>query len=361
MRKGENIRKRKDGRWEARILDTAKNKYVSVYAKTYKDVKDKKEKLTSKHIPTQNTNKNLTIKDSTILYLDSIKESVKPSTYSCYYGTIQAHINNSIGSVFLKDITQNTINSFISQKLKNGRVDNKGGLSAKTVKDITLILNNCLKLQNLHFNYKVPSCKNKEIRCLTKQDYQKLLVYLKFNTDNVKLGILIALLTGIRLGEICALKWKNIDFAEGCLNITHTVQRIKNTDINAKKKTKIIIDTPKSTYSIRTIPLQTYLLDIMSNLKREDDIFILKNSYKFMEPRTLQNKFKDILDFCKIEDINFHALRHTFATQCLEKNVDVKTLSEILGHSSVKFTLDRYVHTSIQHKKNQMEKLTVNF
>ncbi len=164
---------------------------------------------------------------------------------------------------------------------------------------------------------------------------------------------------GIRLGEICALKWEDINFQTQTLKINKTIQRIKNLDENAVTKTKIIIDAPKSQKSIRDIPIPSFMLDLLEKNKADKNSYLLTGTPKYIEPRVYQDMFKKYLKESGINDIKFHALRHTFATRAIEKDFDIKSLSEILGHSSVKFTLERYVHPSDEYKRQNMEKLSV--
>ena len=137
------------------------------------------------------------------------------------------------------------------------------------------------------------------------------------------------------------------------------MQRLKNLDKNAKTKTKIVIDTPKSQKSIRDIPIPSFLLELLKEYKSGDKSYILTSTTDYIEPRSYQKKFKSCLENARIPDTNFHALRHTFATRAIEQGCDIKSLSEMLGHSSVKFTMERYVHPSNEHKKMNLEKLAV--
>ena len=170
--------------------------------------------------------------------------------------------------------------------------------------------------------------------------------------------MLIAFYAGARLGELCALQWSDIDFGTGILYITKTLQRIKDTDPNSTKKTKMVIDAPKSKKSVRAIPLSAYLLCLLKQWKQEQPStnYVLSGREKYIDPRVLQDCFKGYLKQAKVEPTKFHALRHTFATRAKEQQFDDKSLSELLGHSSVRFTLERYVHSSIDTKRASMER-----
>lgn len=173
--------------------------------------------------------------------------------------------------------------------------------------------------------------------------------------------MLLSLFTGIRVGEICALRWEDISFSEQTIYVHQTMQRLQDRS-NSTNKTKIVITTPKSACSIRTIPLPEELLPILEAHRTTSTGYLLTNSdQNYIEPRTMQNRFKKALQICSIENANYHSLRHTFATRCIELGFDIKSLSEILGHASVNITLNRYVHPSLELKKENMQRLSVLF
>ena len=168
------------------------------------------------------------------------------------------------------------------------------------------------------------------------------------------IGILICLYTGIRIGELCALRWENIDLRNATITINKTVQRVRNA--NSNSKTKINFDSPKSQSSSRTIPIPSFLVQKLMKYKR-DKGYILRDNGKFTDTRNISRRFKQLLQQADIDEVNFHILRHTFSTRALELGFDAKTLSEILGHSSVTTTLNLYAHVLPEHKKKEMEKL----
>ena len=197
----------------------------------------------------------------------------------------------------------------------------------------------------------------KPLRVLSSIEQQKLSEYLFANLNSCNLGILICLYTGLRIGEICALKWEDISLEEQSLYVHHTMQRLQ-TSRTGKSKTTVIISTPKSDCSIRTIPIPNDMLALLQEQKQPDNAYVLTgSSHRYMEPRTLQYRFRVIMRRCEIENVNFHVLRHTFATRCVELGFDIKSLSEILGHASVNITLNRYVHPSRELKQKNMDKL----
>ncbi|GHU38100.1 hypothetical protein FACS1894105_11450 [Clostridia bacterium] len=183
------------------------------------------------------------------------------------------------------------------------------------------------------------------------------------NLTLVNFGVILAKSTGIRVGELCALQWSDFNLDKGTVCINKTIQRIKNFDLNASTKTKIVITEPKSQKSVREIPLPYNIIAIVNKLYNFDnnESYILTNTQKFMETRIIQRKFKKILDFLGIIYVKAHSLRHLFATRAVENGFDIKSLSEILGHSTVKFTLDRYVHSSFELKRESMNKMASCF
>jgi len=235
-------------------------------------------------------------------------------------------------------------------------------MSPKTVNDMVSLLMQIIKSHcQFELDIEKPSCRLKEVSVFTETEYNKLKTYLSIGTDTSKLGIITAMLTGVRIGELCALKWENIDLENGTLLIDKTIQRVENTDNSQDSKTKIIIDTPKSNASVRTIPIPTILLIKLRKFKSPENSYVLTNTEKFIEPRIYQRHFKGYLQDCNIRDNNFHTLRHTFATMAISRGMDIKTLSVLLGHTDVGFTMKRYVHPNIEHKRAQIEKMAVGF
>lgn len=374
-RTGENIYKRKDGRWEGRYIASydgnGKAKYKYLYAKTYAEVKSKllkaKHEISSASIIEKNNDRE---KYEFWLYewLKTKRLSVKESTYIRYQNIIKNHINPELGKYPINKISTALIENFVSDKLTGGRLDGNGGLSAKTMSDILVIIKESFKYAQGSGVFTICSFdriafkkSSHEMRVLSVSEQKRLISVLFDNIDNYKLGVFICLYTGIRIGELCALQWKNISFSEKTLKVEHTMQRLQCEDPNALYKTRIIVTEPKSNAALRTIPLPDFVLETIKPFVGSPNTYILSGECKsVIEPRTMQNRFKGYLDEGKIEDANFHSLRHTFATRCVEAGFDVKTLSEILGHSSVKITLDRYVHSSMELKRNNMEKLSLS-
>lgn len=372
-RRGENIHKRKDGRWEARIITKQVNnqsKYQSVYAHSYSDLKAKLKKLDDIKINASNNNKKL-FQEIAYDWLKQVKQSVKESTFSRYYNIVKKHIVPYFAKIKGADVNNFMVQEFIQEKYTNGRIDGKGKLSPKSVHDIYSVLTQIIKfaekknyIKNFDYDITLPKLEEYSCNVFSDSDKIKLEQFVSLNTDLKKLGILLVMYTGIRIGELCALKWSDIDIENGILSITKTLQRMQNTDDKSKQKTKIIIGKPKSQKSIRTIPLQSFLVETLKGFKDKysDNSYLLTGSeWKYTEPRAYEKVYKGFLKQCNISNIKFHALRHTFATTAVERNFDPKSLSEILGHSTVRFTLDRYVHPSDKVKRENMERLVSNY
>lgn len=198
------------------------------------------------------------------------------------------------------------------------------------------------------------------LRVLSPQEQQRLTVYLYDNMELCNLGILVCMYSGLRIGELCALRWENILWNEQCIYVKETMQRLQNTDISGTlmSKTSIVISAPKSACSIRKIPIPEQLFSLLRIYECESSTFLMTGTKSYIEPRTLQYRFKRITEKCNIYDVKFHSLRHTFATRCVELGFDIKSLSEILGHANVNITLNRYVHPSMEQKQKNMNLLS---
>ena len=366
-KKGENIYKRKDGRWEGRYIkartSTGKIVYGYVYSKTYRETKIKlKEKSSNINRFTQpQTQLFATIASE---WFESIKAYTKISTQNKYYNLLTLYILPQYGKQTFDAITYEFIESYCRLLLKSGEKKEQG-LSSKTVNDVLSIIRNITKFASKKGIYVAcdPSAiqvkqDSKTIRVLNIVEQKQLCTYILKNPDPCNLGILVCLFTGLRIGEICALRWEDVSLLERTIYIHQTLQRVQNLSANVPK-TKIIITTPKSACSIRTIPLPDELYNILIKHQKASVGYLLTNDdNKFVEPRTLQNKFKKILRDIHITDTNFHTLRHTFATRCIELGFDIKSLSEILGHATVNITMNRYVHPTLEMKKKNMQKLS---
>lgn len=361
-RRGENIYKRKDGRWEGRyksgIKADGKAKYSSIYGKTYAEVKAE---LSEKRIKTavSAVPKNLTLNNLFSMWFSDIRLKVKESTYMNYQMKYEKHISSSLGKALYERLTVEKINDFIQTKLSSG-------LSAKYTADIVAVIKSVCRFAKKRFGYEdksvfmvIPKAKTKEKELLDKTEQTRLNNYLITNPTLSNVGILLSAATGMRIGELCALKWENINLERRILTVRNTVQRIKN--IDGETATKLIVTSPKSSSSIREIPLPEFIIPLLSSIKENNNCYLLSGTGCIIEPRVMQYRFKSILKELKLSDVSFHSLRHLFATNCIAIGVDVKSLSEILGHSSVEITLNRYVHSSMEQKAKYMKSVSALF
>ena len=368
-RKGENIFKRKDGRWEGRYIkayDGEKAVYGYVFGKTYSEVKNKKSealkriKIEKNQMSTQN--KKTKFENIARQWLEGLKPIRKKSTIVKYMGQLKNYLIPAFGNFNLSEITNENIISFSNKLLTEGRNGQK--LSPKSVSDILSRMKSIRRfalIRGYEVNY-VPNVveiplRQEQIRVLTVNEENKLLRYLKKHFDLTALGILLSLFTGLRIGELCALKWSDFSFVDKEFRVQRTMQRLHNLDDDSEKKTFIEIDTPKTPSSLRKIPIPAELMKYLKSAYVEDAYVLSGSKDKFIEPRTMENRFKSILKKCGVSRINFHALRHSFATKCVELGFDIKSLSEILGHANVNITLNRYVHPSMKLKHANMNKL----
>ncbi len=366
MAKGENIFKRKDGRWEARYIKghelSGKIIYGFCYGKTYKEAKEKVTKFKADIINGKDIG-SLNSKHRFNYYCDEWlkqnKNKIKNSTYVKYETIIEKHIKPKLGSCYPTALNTNLIELF-SDKLIY-----EDGLSPKTAKDILSSLRSVLKYTSKQFNHNFPRIDisypkdiKKEMRVLSKEEQSRFIQYLIDDIDSCKFGVIIALYTGIRIGELCALRWNNISIKDKIIKITSTMQRLKDVSVNPQAKTTVVINSPKSNTSSRIIPMTDYITALCKEMNpQSSNAFILTGNENFMEPRTLQYRLGKYTKECCLEGVHFHTLRHTFATRCIEAGFEIKSLSEILGHSTTTITLDRYVHSSIELKRDNMQKL----
>ncbi len=291
------------------------------------------------------------------LWKEEKRQFVKKSTLAAYSLIVETHLQPAFGN--LTAVTENDVQDFVLHKLN-------GGLSQKTIKDMLIVLRMILKF-GAKKNYCVyapidvifPTDRERqELEVLSIANQKIIMRFVEENFTFRNLGIFICLSTGIRIGEICALTWDDIDTENGVIHIRKTIQRIYVKE-NGIKKTELLIDTPKTATSMRDIPMIKDLYEILKPLKKvvNNDYFVLTNEATPTEPRTYRNYYKKLLDKLGIPPIKFHGLRHSFATRCIESKCDYKTVSVILGHSNISTTLNLYVHPNYEQKKKCIDKM----
>lgn len=377
-RHGENIRKRIDGRWEGRykVFDENRGKYIyrSVYGRDYAETKERlflarlspacndTEKKTPAEETGGNSRKSADGDGSTVLFSQAAGEWLaelsgkrKYSTYIKYDTVYRTHLAGSIGSCRLS--------SDMAQQLQEKIFDHlsRKELSESLQKSVVCVANQIIAFANRHYLTGVPmlerlpvKARMKTVGIFSRTEQIMLLDCIYGRMDKFMAAVLLCLYAGLRLGELCALRWTDIDFNGKSLTVNQTVQRIS---VPGNMTKTILLETdPKSESSRRTIPLTEDFLEILSRFKGEQPYVF--GGEKPLDPRTMQYRFKKILREAGIDGGIFHTLRHTFATNCVENGMDVKTLSELLGHSDVKITLNRYVHPTMDSKRKQIGALS---
>lgn len=348
-----NIYKRKDGRYEGRVYlgkdKDNKRKYKSYYGLTMEEVRQKYSASMQSYDNISCVKTNMTVKELVFEWLDVIATHVKNSTMSNYKMKLYKHIIPAFGTFKCSDLRSREIYVFVESKIKNG-------LSARYVTDILVLLKSIFKYAKREYNIKnvidgiiMPRKSKTHIRLFTEQEERVLKKHISENLDITSMGISISLYTGLRIGELCALQWRDVDFEKRILTVRKTIQRIQRP--NRTHKTELTITEPKSEKSKREIPIPSCLFEIMSKFRGKDDDYVLSGKTSPIEPRTMQYRFTKILKNANLPSVHFHSLRHAFATRAIELGFDVKTLSELLGHSSIELTLNRYVHTSMDRKR----------
>lgn len=294
------------------------------------------------------------------MWLISNKVHIKHSTYDKYNYIIERHIIPDLGDLPVTMLNSVKINEFLNNKLTSGSIETGEPLAPSYVGTMSLIIsstmqfaaneNYCSQLKNPIFK---PSNNSNNFHILERKDSIKLTNHIAEDLDETGLGILLALYTGLRIGEVCALKWEDIDFHNSLIYVHSTVSRVKNNN-----KTEYIVDTPKTKSSVRLIPIPKkiigFIKSIYSNRKSE---YVISNKDEFVIPRSFEYRYHKMLNQLGIESVNFHSLRHTFATNCIANGMDVKSLSEILGHANTSTTMQIYVHPSMDIKRKQINKV----
>ena len=360
-RKGENIYKRKDGRWEGRYLKHSpgeKTRFGYVYAHSYREVREKLREAAAiwKEQPMTPKAEPIRFRDAAIAWEQQTFPQVKQSTQVKYHTTLELHIFPYIGDTPLVELTHQKIETLSQNLLRK--------LSARSVSDVMSVLRSVLRFARAG-GTDVPCDGSSirirrppvEIRVLTNSEQELLMRHIFADLTPRNTGLLLSLMTGLRVGEICALKWEDIALDEGTLYVRHTVQRLQNLSPEGPR-TLIVETTPKTPSSARAIPLPEELVRVLLSLPGpREGYFLTGDPDRCLEPRMMQYHFYKTTQICGIDHANYHALRHTFATRCVELGFDIKSLSELLGHSAVSMTLNRYVHPTMELKRAHMQRL----
>lgn len=299
-----------------------------------------------------------TIREISLLWKEDKKQYVKQSTFSIYAFMLENHIFPAFGD---RDaLEEKHVQDFVLQKLK-------AGLSQNTIKSILIVLKMVQKfgvkqgfLEYGEWDIKFPTSREgHQLEVLSIEAHKRMMNFILGHFTFRSLGVYLSLTTGLRIGEVCALKWDDIDTDTGVISVRKTLERIYIVDDKEKKHTKLIIDTPKTKNSIREIPMTEDLIQIMKQLKKvvNGQYYVLTNTNKPTEPRTYRNYYKKLLDELEMPRLKFHGLRHSFATRCIESNCDYKTVSVLLGHANISTTLNLYVHPNMDQKRKCIDQM----
>ena len=341
--------------------ENGKAKYRYLYGASYTEVKYKRlEEITRNEKINVSKIKRFAVFDEICnKWLNSRKNDIKESTYARYFSIINLYI--------IPTFKNQKLISINAEKHKKLYESLKSRLADKTVSDIMCVFKSIWKYGKENgypcCKFTLPSVKvnhTRKINTMPQKTLEKVEFALMKDISTGNAGIILALFAGIRIGEICGLKWGDIDFDNGLIHIRRTVERIHNLDYRSQLKTKVVISTPKTDNSARIIPLPVFVMEYLEKLRKSDEKYVLTSSTKNTEPHTYYSRYKTFLRKNKIGDYTFHELRHTFATQCVEKGFDIKSLSEILGHADIKTTMNLYVHPTMQMKRKQMELLKLS-
>ncbi len=291
-----------------------------------------------------------------------IMPSSKQRTYTRYSEIVKLHIVPQLGEYEMSELSPLVLQKYVTELLNSGNLQTGEGLSANSVNGIITVLQNSLKLAYTlgiisEYNadkIKRPKATEKKVECFSLPEQKKIEQYILEKKQAKLFGILLCLYTGLRIGELLALEWSDIDMSKAELTVNRTCHFGKD---KTGKYTRMT-DTPKTNSSARTIPLPKQLVPMLREIKKNShSIYVISSGVKPISIRSYQRTFAGVLQKLDIPHRGFHSLRHTFATRALECGMDVKTLSEILGHKSPTVTLNRYAHSLMEHKKEMMNKV----
>ena len=360
MKRGENIYLRKDGRWEGRYIKgrtvSGRAVFGSVYGKSYKAVKAKLLPLKLAHTTPVGGRYSGLFSGWLRCWLEGQSGKVKESTQACYHRQMTLHILPALGDIPLQKLSAQTIQDFVNQLANKGLAPSTvngifrivSAAVQKAADEFIIPVNVCAKIE-------LPKGRIMEVEALTRTEQEQLETVAA--QDKNGLAALLSLYTGMRVGEISALRWEDVDLENGLIQVRRTAQRI-SLQRNKETKTSVIFGPPKSASSMRLIPLPQTMTDCLKK-HRETAVseYVITSRRGFAEPRVLQYRLQSLIKKAGITPTRFHALRHSYATRCIELHIDITTLSKNLGHASTKMTFDVYTHASLEHRKEAVQDL----
>ena len=367
-KRGENIYHRRDGRWEGRYIKgrkpCGKPCFGSVYGQSYSEVKKRLMPLKSAYFVTGAESLYTgSFQDFLLMRLAEQRQSrLKHSSYDSYFRIVHNHILPALGEYRMHRLTAEHARQFLCNLCNSG-------LSDGTVRNIFRYFQHAVRYavragmmaQDICADIPLPKPRAGAVHALSLEEQRRLehaaADMLAKSDSRQGIEVLLALYTGMRVGEICALRWSDIDFCGGVIHVKHTMQRLNTHGKGAK--TVVSIGSPKSESSQRKIPVSDHLSALLMKAHRcAESEFVVTGRRKCAEPRVVQYRFERLLERANLPRIGFHALRHSFATRCMELNVDVVTISKLLGHSSAKLTLDVYTDSLFEHRRAAISKLS---
>lgn len=301
------------------------------------------------------------------VWLQQMEGRVKESTRANYSLAVMNHILPALGDCMLEELTEEKLQETLLFWLRCGRLDGRGGLSPKTAKDLMGVIKSSLHAARRHYHLppeeiqlRYPSGGREKTEVLSLAGQKRLVAAACSENSPAAAGVLLALYTGLRIGEVCALQWRDIDLQERTLRVCKTVQRIFYKEWDGRSGSQLVITAPKTSSSLRTLPLAGFLVPVLGNLLcRDEEAYVLTGERDYLEPKRFRALYRRFLERHGLPPLRFHCLRHTFATRCIEDGADCKTVSALLGHASVSTTLDLYVHPQMEVKRRCVDSLPI--
>lgn len=362
-KKGENIYLRKDGRWEGRYIKgrnpDGKPLFGYVYGRQYSEVKRKLVTLKAELYKSESLPVIFgkgKFNDWMYYWLEFLRKPyIKPETYMGYRRIVDNHISPVLGHFNINEITQENIQDMVNELRQKLAASTLHGVCRLLKSIFNAAIEKGLLKYNPYRNIKLPKTPKSAARVLTSAEQKR---FEKAAYDAGEFEYLVCLYTGIRVGELCALRWQDVDFENHMLHIRHSIHRVP--DGNGSNSTKLVVGTPKSNTSIRDIPLPYFIENMLKDHKKEHDVTACDYIFKgtkcmFMDPRTMQQRIAKRCKELGIYGVHMHTLRHTFATRCLERGIRYEVLCEFLGHSSPQITLKHYAHCTPETKRQSMD------
>ena len=365
---GENIRRRKDGRWEGRFIKVRTTEHKAiwgyVYGTSYEEVREilLQRRAESYFFHLSGSGKKVLFSELSLRWLASIAYGIKESTLAHYQYTLQKYLLPIFGAFTIQQLDEQLLEQGM-QKVISPTDGSHKFLGASLARECLVILRRICKyaahlrlIRPMEIVVKLPQNQIRPVTPLSTEEQRNLQNFILSKPTPRKLGLLLQLQLGLRIGEVCGLQWGDFDLQAGVLTVHRTVNRI----YKVHQSTKVVIQTPKTKSSFRQIPLPKELIRLLQSLingATPETWFLSGKKEKPVEPRCYRKSIQGYLRQANVRTIHPHLLRHTFATTCLQAGCDIKTLSEILGHTDANITLKRYVHSNIERKRKELERI----